>query len=299
MFVIKYKKLFIGISVAMVVLSIAAIAVFGLRLGIDFTGGSALQLSYSKERPTVQFLQDRVTNAGFGGTVVQPIGEKGMSFKTRDISDAERLALITVATDNGAFPATQESFTSVGPSIGKELKNKAILSIILVFIAIIFFVAYAFRKVSKPVSSWKYGFAVILALLHDVIIPTGVFAVLGKVIGADVDPLFIVALLTTFALSISDTIVVFDRVRENLEMQEDDKVSFERIVGDSLSQTFVRSLNTSIIVVVVVVALAIFGPDSTRLFATILATGMFFGTYSSIFLASPLLVLMERKRKNS
>jgi preprotein translocase subunit SecF len=295
MFVIKYKKLFIGISIALVVASIAFIAIFGLRLGIDFTGGSALELKYTTQRPEVSLLQERITNAGFGGTLVQPTGDTNMSFKTRDLSDAERSSLISAATIGGTYPATQESFTSIGPSIGKELKHKAIVAIIIVLVAIIFFVAYAFRKVSEPVSSWKYGFAVILALIHDVIIPAGAFALIGYLIGAEVDALFIVALLTTLALSISDTIVVFDRVRENLTHAKN--TPFSMVVGESLSQTFVRSINTSMLVLVMVVALAIFGPSSTRLFAIMLAIGMFFGTYSSIFLASPLLVLMEPKSK--
>jgi preprotein translocase subunit SecF len=295
MFVITYKKLFISISVVIVAIAIAAIAIFGLKLGIDFTGGSALELTYSAERPDIAIVQDRVTNAGFGGTLVQPVGEKSYSLKTRDLTDAERSALIVAASDNGTYPATQESFTSIGPSIGKELKHKAILSIILVLGAIILFVAYAFRKVSKPVSSWKYGFAVILALIHDVIIPTGAFAIMGHYLGVEVDPLFIVALLTTLALSIADTIVVFDRVRENLTLHRN--TPFPTVVGESLSQTFVRSINTSLMVLVMVVALAIFGPSSTRIFAIVLAIGMFFGTYSSIFLASPLLVVMEPKKK--
>lgn len=295
MFVIKYKKLFIGISIALVAVSIACIAIFGLRLGIDFTGGSALELKYTTQRPEVSIVQERITNAGFGGTLVQPTGDTNMSFKTRDLNDAERSSLILAATVNGTYPATQESFTSIGPSIGKELKHKAILAIIVVLIAIIFFVAYAFRKVSQPVSSWKYGFAVILALIHDVIIPAGAFALIGHFTGAEVDSLFIVALLTTLALSISDTIVVFDRVRENLANHKN--TPFSMVVGESLSQTFVRSINTSMMVLVMVVALAIFGPSSTRLFAIMLAIGMFFGTYSSIFLASPLLILMEPSNK--
>ncbi len=135
-------------------------------------------------------IEERITNAGFGGSLVQPSGENGVSIKTRDLTDAERGALIVAATNNGAYPAVQESFTTIGPSVGKELKNKAILSIVLVLIAIILFVAYAFRKVSRPISSWKYGFAVIIALVHDIIIPTGIFALLGHVMGAEVDTLF-------------------------------------------------------------------------------------------------------------
>ncbi len=295
MFVIKYQKLFIGLSVAFVVLATVAIIAFGLKPGIDFTGGSALELSYTGTRPETAVIDERITNVGFGGALIQSTGEKNISIKTRELTDTERATLINAATANGTDPATQESFTTIGPSVGKELKAKAILSIVLVLVSIILFVAYAFRKVSKPVSSWKYGFAVIIALVHDIIIPTGVFALLGHLMGAEVDTLFIVALLTTLALSVSDTIVVFDRVRENIGLNSGKP--FSQIVGESLSQTFARSINTSLTVLVMVLALAIFGPSSTQLFATVLAIGMFFGTYSSVFLASPLLVLMAGKGK--
>ncbi len=301
MFVIKYKKIFIAISCALVALSIFSIVFFGLKPGIDFTGGSSLKLNYTNVRPQISLIEEKISALGFDGSIVQSSGDKGVSIKTRDLTDTERLTLIEASTIDGKFPATQESFTSIGPSVGKELKNKAIISVVLVFIAIIFFVAYAFRGVSKPISSWKYGFAVILTLLHDVIIPAGAFALFGYLFGAEVDTLFIVALLTTFALSISDTIVVFDRIRENLTPKEGDNKKemrpFAQIVGGSLSQTFVRSMNTSLLVLMMVICLAIFGPESTRLFAVVLAIGMFVGTYSSIFLASPLLVLMERLQK--
>jgi preprotein translocase subunit SecF len=162
-------------------------------------------------------------------------------------------------------------------------------------VAIILFVAYAFRKVSHPVSSWKYGFVVIVALIHDIIIPTGVFALLGYLYGVEVDTLFIVALLTTLGLSVSDTIVVFDRIRENIIAKKNK--SFPDLVGESLSQTFGRSINTSVVVLLMVLSLVFFGPESTRLFSIVLAIGMFFGTYSSIFLASPLLVIVEKLQK--
>ncbi len=303
MFVIRHKKLFLTISFSFIAAAIACVLMFGLKLGIDFTGGSALELSYTGERPVIAVIEERIENAGFGNSLVQPTGERGVSIKTRELTDADRAALIAAATDDGAIPATQESFTAIGPTVGKELKTKAILSIILVLLAVILFVAHAFRKVSQPVSSWKYGFAVILALLHDIIIPTGIFAVLGHLIGAQVDTLFIVALLTTLALSVSDTIVVFDRVRELLSLKDERGTlinmqrPFEAVVGEALSQTFVRSINTSLMSLVSVVALAIFGPQSTQLFAVVLAIGMFFGIYSSIFMASPLLVLMGSKKK--
>jgi preprotein translocase subunit SecF len=298
MFIIKYRKVFISISALFVLISLGFLLVFKLHLGIDFKGGSAITYTYSDIRPEPQLIKKKLADAGFAETSVQPVGEKGVQVKTVELNEGERAEIISAMNINGAFPGAQESFTAIGPSVGKELKHKAIVSIILVLIAIILFVAYAFRKVSKPVSSWKYGIAVIIALIHDVIIPSGVFALLGHTIGAEVDTLFIVALLTTLALSVADTIVVFDRVRENLTVNKSGK-SFETIVGESLSQTFVRSINTSVMVLIMVLSLAIFGPKSTQLFAIVLAIGMFFGTYSSIFLASPLLVTMEKFQKKS
>jgi preprotein translocase subunit SecF len=294
MFVIKYKNIFVALSAVFVAVSIALICIFKLHFGIDFTGGSQTTVQYDT-RPELATIQTALTNAGFGDARIQPEGEDEVSIKTRALSDTERASLVTAAGVNGQT-ATQTGFTSIGPSVGNELKHKAITALILVLLAIICFVAYAFRKVSEPVSSWKYGLVVIIALIHDVIIPTGVFALLGHMIGAEVDTLFIVALLTTLGLSVSDTIVVFDRVREHLKGSGKNK-PFAELVGESLSETFVRSINTSLVVLVMVLSLALFGPVSTKLFAFTLAIGMFFGTYSSIFLASPLLVMVERAQK--
>ena len=295
MFVIKYKNFFISLSVAFVALAIAAIVRFGLPFGIEFKGGSALTYTYTTTRPEVATIKSQLVNQGFSDAQVQPTGEKGIIIKLRSLTENERASVVAALSEDGTYPGIQESFTTIGPSVGAELKHKAIISIILVLIAIILFVAYAFRKVSHPVSSWKYGFAVIIALVHDIIIPTGAFAILAHYTGAEVDTLFIVALLTTLALSVADTIVVFDRIRENLTLHKG--MPFYALVGESLSQTFVRSINTSLMVLIMVITLALVGPKSTQLFATLLAIGMFFGTYSSIFLASPLLVLMEQSQK--
>lgn len=298
MFVIKYKKFFIGLSVFFVIASIAAVVIFGLPLGIDFKGGSQLQLSYSGARPEAARIKATLESVGLGDVLVQPTGETGILLKTTTITDAQKDIVVKVLSQTSSVPVTVTSFTTIGPSVGAELKHKAILSIILVLTAIILFVAYAFRKVSRPVSSWKYGLAVIIALVHDIAIPLGAFALLGHFYGAELDTLFVVALLTTLALSIADTIVVFDRIREHLSTSKG-AMPFPQLVGESLGETFVRSINTSLMVLVMVITLAIVGPVSTRLFATVLAIGMFFGTYSSIFLASPLLVVFAQSQKKN
>ena len=298
MFVIKYKKFFISLSALFVVVSIAVLVIYGLPLGIDFKGGSQLQMTFTGSRPESLVIQKELGDAGFADITVQPTGTHGVLLKSHSLTEVERASVVSAITNKGTIPATEDSFTTIGPSVGAELRNKAILSVILVLIAIILFVAYAFRKVSKPVSSWKYGVAVVVALVHDIAIPTGAFALLGHFYGVELDTLFVVALLTTLALSVADTIVVFDRIRENLRVIPQG-TPFESVVGQSLSQTFVRSINTSFVVLVMVISLAVIGPASTKLFATVLAIGMFFGTYSSIFLASPLLVLFESLQKST
>lgn len=295
MFVIKYKKIFISISVFFVAVSLFFTLFYGLNLGIDFKGGSQLKVTYTNERPEVSQIKETLSKSNYGEFLVQPVGEKGIILKSRDLTESEKNNIVGVLTNSGKTALSIDSFTTIGPSVGKELKNKAIIAIVLVLIAIILFVAYAFRHVSKPVSSWKYGLAVIIALVHDIIIPTGAFALLGHFYGAELDTLFVVALLTTLALSISDSIVVFDRIRENLRLNPGKP--FENVVGESLSQTFGRSINTSLTTIITAVTLAIVGPESTKIFSGILALGLFFGTYSSIFLASPILVIMEKLQK--
>ena len=205
---------------------------------------------------------------------------------------------ILVKTDYSTANLTEVSFNSIGPSVGRELTKKAIIAIILVSLAIILFIAFAFRKVSKPVSSWKYGLIAVVTLLHDVTIPSGIFVIISKYSGAELDTLFVVAVLTILGLSVSDTIVIFDRIRENLNNNKENRIviSFGETVGQSLKQSFARSIATSLTVILVLLSLVFFGPVSTKYFALMLSAGMFFGTYSSIFLASSLLVLVEERQ---
>lgn len=292
MFIIKHKFVFLAISAAILLGSIVSVSLYGLRLGIDFKGGTLLELEYSNTRPELTRVQDVLKADGVEDAIVQSVGEKGLSVKSRPLSETERADVVSDLSLEGAYPLTQKSFTSIGPSVGRELARKAVVAIILVVIAIVLFIAYAFRSVSEPVSSWKYGLIAIATLVHDVAIPSGVFALLGHFHGAEVDTLFVVALLTVLGISVADTIVVFDRIRENLKNRI--ASTFPETVGMSLSQTFVRSINTSLTVLLVLAALYFFGPASTKNFSLVLIVGMFFGTYSSIFVASPLLVLAER-----
>ncbi|MEI7709469.1 MAG: protein translocase subunit SecF [bacterium] len=294
MFVIKYKKIFISISALLVVLSISALFVFGLNVGIDFKGGTLAEVVYTGDRPTQDALKAPLEALNFGSVLLQPTGDKGYIIKSRSLDATEHVALSKVLSQNGNSKVEEKSFDSIGPSVGRELTRKAIVAIILVSFAIICFIAYAFRKVSKPVSSWRYGIIAILTLLHDVAIPVGIFTVLSHYYGVEVDTLFVVAVLTILGLSVSDTIVIFDRIRENLKNQHGAKnIDFGEIVGRSLDQSYVRSISTSLTVILVLLSLVFYGPVSTKYFALMLTAGMFFGTYSSIFLASPMLVWVQ------
>lgn len=290
MFIINHRKIFVGISVFIVLVALGIIAVFGLKAGIDFKGGALTQVAYTGERPSVEEIQKDIAPLQLGNALVQPTGTDGYSIKTRDLSETDRVALMA-ALNSGDHQVNLKNFTSIGPSVGKELTRKAIISIVLVALFIILFITYAFRGVSRPISSWKYGLIAVVTLLHDIIIPTGMFALLGHFRGAEIDTLFVVALLTILGLSVSDTIVVFDRIRENLRVGH--YKTFAETVGHSVSETFARSLITSLTVIVVLLSLFLFGPVSTKNFALVLVVGMFFGTYSSIFVASPLLVFAE------
>jgi len=295
MFVIKYRKIFFAISGAFALAALVSIFIIGFNFGIDFTGGSLLEVNYPNGRPDATVVNQKVSDLAIEASPVQPTGENGFIIRTRDLQETERVALEESLTFDGADQLEEVRFNSVGPTLGAELRSKAFAAIMTVILAIILFIAYVFRHVSEPVTSWKYGVIAVIALVHDVVIPTGIFVALGY----EIDSLFIVAALAILGLSVNDTIVVFDRIRENLRKKIDR--DFKTVVGKSLNQTFVRSLNTSLTTLLVLFTLYFFGPDSTQHFALMMILGMAFGTYSSIFIASPLLVVAEswgkRKKK--
>ena len=215
----------------------------------------------------------------------------------RTVTEQERASLISVISSNVANKVEIKKFNSVGPTLGKEASIKALISIILVVLCIVIFLTFAFRKVSHPVASWKYGVISIVALSHDIIIPTGIFAILNHYYhGFEIDTLFVTAILVILGFSIHDTIVVFDRVRENLRNNHGIKNPkiFEEIVGSSISQTFIRSINTSLTTLLAISVVYLVGPAATKNFSLALLIGIFFGTYSSIFIGSNLLVTVEK-----
>lgn len=290
----KHTRTFLLIPAVISLLSVMALGLWGLHAGIDLAGGSFLQVSYPDGRPEIAQVHSVVAELHFGEVRVQPTGTDGYIFRARTLTTDEKIALESALGSLG--PIHEDQFSSVGPTIGRELLTKGLIALGLVAISIILFIAFAFRGVSKPVASWKYGVIAIITLGHDILVPTGLFAFLGRLQGAEVDSLFIVGLLTLLGVSINDTIVVFDRIRENLRRNEDRRVkeSFAETVGHSVDQTLARSINTSLTVVIVLVALYFLGPVATQYFALTIMAGVIAGTYSSILLAAPLLVEVER-----
>ena len=295
MFIVKYQNFFLLTAIVLVVVSFWAIFSYGLRLGIDFTGGTVMEIFYKDARPTVDVVKTKIAGSGLdlGNMVIQEAGDTNIILKMRDIKEAERAKLVEALSVGSSLEVTK--FDSIGPIIGAELKQKALVAISLVCILIALYIAFAFRQVSYPVSSIKYGFAAILALFHDVVVPTGVIALMGHLYGTEVDILFVTAILAILGFSVHDTIVVFDRIRENLR----NRVSkdFGETVHKSVVQTIVRSINTSMSTVFALLALYFFGGESTKLFSFILIIGIISGTYSSIFIASPILLFFEKRQK--
>ncbi|MEK7480701.1 MAG: protein translocase subunit SecF [Patescibacteria group bacterium] len=301
--IIDYRIVFYSVSGALVAASIAALVVFGIPLGRDFTGGSLLELRYEEERPLIHEIQETFAQNGFPKALVQPTGADGFIIRLPVMSEEEHqtlaqalgIGIAQLNTDESNPLIFEERFDSIGPVIGEELKRNAVIALIVAAAGIILYIAWAFRKVSKPISSWKYGIVAVIALAHDTIIPAGVFAVLGHWYGVEVDMLFITALLTILGFSVHDTIVVFDRVREHL--RGGSVSDFALLVNQSVNETLIRSLNTSLTVVLVLSAILFFGGSSTFYFVLALLIGVVVGTYSSIFIASPLLVTIERWRR--
>lgn len=303
MFIIKNRKIFYIFSGVLIISSFISLLVWGLQLGIDFKGGSVIEVRYTETRPETEIIRNNMATLAekisLGNYVLQTVGDTDYSIKSRLVTDAERQQIENAFSNNGEMKTELKRVNSIGPLIGKEAAQKAIISVILVILFIVLFITFAFRKVSLPVKSWKYGLMAVVALAHDVIIPIGVFSILGHYLGYEVDTLFVTALLVILGFSIHDTIVVYDRIRENLSHSnhDKDKKSFEVIVGESVSQTFIRSVNTSMSTILALIVLYFLGPEATKHFSLALIIGVAVGTYSSIFIASALLVTIEKFQK--
>lgn len=285
-----YSRVWLTIFVGLIIASIASIGIFGLNFGIDFTGGSVIEVTATNI--TADDVRALAQEVGVEATVQQS-GDNGFILRSVALTEEQHQAILD-ALRAKAPDLTEQRFDAVGPSVGEELRRSSIVAVVLLLVLIAVYIAFAFRQVSVPVASWKYATVTAIAALHDVLVPLGVFAILGKVAGYQIDTAFVAALLTILGYSINDTIVVMDRTRENLFRHRHSDKSFAEIVNQSLWETMGRSVNTTVTTLLPLLAIFFFGGDTTRPFILALIIGIVAGAYSSIFVASPLLVLWEK-----
>jgi preprotein translocase subunit SecF len=294
--IIGKKNIFLGISAVLIGIAVVAVAIFGFRQGIDFAGGTLWQFSISKNAPSADTLENFFKSNLNETNVLITYDAANASFMARlpAISEPEHQKLANILKNT--YPSFEEvGFQSIGPSVGNELRKNAIIAMILVILGISLYVAFAFRKVFQPVSSWAYGFITLLTLFHDVAIPAGLLSILGHYVKIEIDSNFIVALLVVMGFSVHDTIVVFDRIRENLLLDRGRTV-FSELVNRSVNQTMARSVNTSLTLILVLLAIYFAGPALLNYFILTLLVGVTTGIYSSIFVASPLLVVWHDRK---
>lgn len=299
--IIQQRKYAYVFSLLLTLGSVVVISIYGLRLGIDFKGGTSLEVRFASEvAPTTTLVSEKLTPLGLQSLTIQPTEENGM-FIRYHASDEMTNDKVLAALKEIDPKVIQLRTDFIGSSVSGQIQQSAFSGTILSLIGIALYIAWAFRRVSYPINSWEYGLGAIIALAHDIIITVGVFALLGHFLDVEVGVPFIAALLTILGYSVNDTIVVYDRVRENL-IRVRDKSDFEGIVNRSLNETLGRSINTSMTVLIVLLAIAVFGGESVRWFAVALLVGVGFGTYSSIYIASALLVTRHtmklKKTKN-
>lgn len=284
--IISKKYSFLTFSGLLVLASVFSIYWFGLKPGIDFAGGVSWQLEFKEQIPGREQLAADLPDA-----IITPQGDNQFLIRLKELTDARKAEIFQGFSKK--FGAVEElNFQNIGAVVGENLRAKAMWAIGLVLVMISLYVAFAFRKVSKPVSSWKYGIITLITLFHDAIIPAGLYAVLGHFFNAEVDTNFVVAILVVMGFSVHDTIVVFDRIRENLKTgKSSDNLNFDGLVNKSVNQTLVRSVNTSLTLIFTLVALFFLGPVALQYFVLTILVGTIAGTYSSIFVASPLLTM--------
>ncbi len=294
MFIINHRGFFFWLTGLILAAALGAIFAWGLPLGIDFTGGSLMQVSYTDTRPALADIQEKIAVVPQGALSVRASGDKGVTIRTRTLSETEHQAILEALGSMG--PMTELSYTSVGPALGSQFASKAIWAIAAVVLVIVMYIAFAFRQVSRPVPSLGYGLTVVAMLVIDLIVPAGFYAALAHYTGAQVDSLFVVALLALLGYVVNDIIVVFDRIREHLAKNEKTglKEPFEVTIGKSIDETMTRSINTALTVVLALLALVYFGAPATRDFALVMLVGVAIGTFSSIARSAPLLIPISK-----
>lgn len=302
MFVVRHRRFFFILTGLVLAGSILATLIIPPKLSIEFTGGSLLEVAYEGERPSLDTVRERIQVLDLGEPSVRESGDAAITLRTRTLAPEERTALLSALSVDGTEPVTELRFNSIGPSLGNELAIKALYAILAVTLAIVLYIAFAFRGVSRPVPGWGYGLIVVFMLAIDIIVPTGFYAVYAFFTGAQFDSLFVIALLALLGYCVNDVIVIFDRVREHLRNNQEKKIkeTFDVTIGKSIDETMGRSINTGLTVVLALVALIIFGSEATRNFALVMSVGVIAGTFSSITRSAPLLIpiasWLEKKR---
>lgn len=296
---IKYKKIFIGLSIVLVLISLFSINTFGLKQGVDFAGGTLWQLSFPEREINVSEIKNYLeATLGIDNPVVTAgLEESVVMIRAKEFTEEQHQSYFEQIKQDFAISGQAQieelRFESIGPTIGAELREKAIWAFILTLFGISLYIAFAFRKVSYPVSSWRYGWATLICLFHDAIISAGLYAWWASTRGLELDSNFIVAILAIMGFSVHDTIVVFDRIRENIITQKGKELG--EIINISINQTLTRSINTSFTLVLVLMSMFLFGAFGLSHFVLLILVGTVIGTYSSIFLASPLLTYLQKK----
>ncbi len=295
--IIKWRKVWFIFSGILTSLSIVLFFAWGLKPGPDFTGGSLLEYSYKNSRPETTQIKQKLDEIGAKDASVQTTGDQGIIIKAPEMNEDQHQKILSAIKSTG--DGEEKRFDSIGPTIGKELRRTSFYATMIVLIFIVLYVSWAFRKVTRfgNVNAWTYGLATVIALVHDITLLVGAFVVLGHFFQIEVDTPFVAALLTTLGYSVNDTIVVFDRIRENL-LKGKEGETFEYIAEKSINETLARSFNTSFTAILTLFAILLFGGETIHYFVLALIIGITSGTYSSIFIASPLLVWWE-KRNNS
>jgi preprotein translocase subunit SecF len=285
----QYRKWYYLVSLTLVSLGLFAIIFWGLKPSIDFTGGSKLELRGTNDTAkAVEFISQN----GISGAVSQKTGSDGLTVRFSEINEEKHRELSQKMTEYYGPGVTEVGFETVGPTISKELTRNAFVAIAAAALIIIIYIGYSFRRVPKPANSWEFGIAAIFALAHDTIIVVGSFAFLGKFMNTEVDPLFITGLLTVIGFSVHDTIVIFDRIRENFIQKG--STDYEAVVNESLFEMLPRTLNTSFLVWSILLILFLFGGVTVHNFLLTLVIGIFVGTFSSLLVASPLLITWQK-----
>jgi len=304
--IIKHRYIFLLVSLLIIIPGIAFMTLHWMQtgegplaLGVDFKGGALLEVDFSGGRPPAERLDALYTQFStpeqpIAGPIIQPLGESAYAIRSKAMDDGTKGLMVAAMQQASGSTVTVLNFTSVSPAIGSEVTRAAGIAILMAAIAILLYIWYAFRGIEHAV---RYGAAAILALIHDVLVLLGVEAMLGYLLGWEADALFLTAVLTVIGFSVHDSIVVFDRIRENSGIYR--RVEYEKIVNHSIVQTLDRSINTTLTVLFTLLALALFGGETTRHFVLILLVGIFSGTYSSIFNAAPVLVIWHNREWNT